>query len=145
MKLLDIAEVAARSGVKPSGLRYYEEKGLIHAATRHGLRRQYGPEVLQQLSIIALAKMAGFSLEEIARMFTTSGRAELPRAELQARSAAMLAQARQLEALADMVRHIAECPAPNHLDCPKFQDLLRMATRAQQEATAPSAPPKRQS
>lgn len=145
MKLLDIAEVAARSGVKPSGLRYYEEKGLIQAATRHGLRRQYGPEVLQQLSIIALAKMAGFSLGEIARMFTPSGRAELPRAELQARSAAMLAQARQLEALADMVRHIAECPAPNHLDCPKFQDLLRMATRAQQQNTAPSAPPKRQS
>lgn len=145
MKLLDIAEVAARSGVKPSGLRYYEEKGLIRAAARNGLRRQYGPEVLQQLSIIALAKMAGFSLEEIARMFTPSGRAELPRAELQARSVAMLAQARQLETLADMVRHIAECPAPNHLDCPNFQELLRMATRVQQQSMATPAPPKRQS
>lgn len=145
MKLLDIGEVSARSGVAPSALRYYEEKGLIHAVARHGLRRQYGAEVLQQLSIIALAKMAGFPLEEIARMFTPSGRPDLPRGDLHARAEEMQAQARQLAALADMVRHVADCPEPNHLDCEKFRALLRMATRAQQQAAATPKPPKRQS
>ncbi|TNJ41119.1 helix-turn-helix domain-containing protein [Phaeobacter sp. B1627] len=134
MKLLDIATVAERSGLKPSTLRYYEEKGLIHALSRHGLRRQYGPEVLQQLALVAMGKMAGFALDEIAAMFGPSGRPEVPRADLQARSDAMLKQARQLEVLAQMLRHVADCPEPNHLECGKFQKLLRLATKAQKRA-----------
>ena len=49
MKFLDIGEVAARTGIKPSALRYYEEAGLIASVSRHGLRRQFPPEVLLQL------------------------------------------------------------------------------------------------
>ena len=41
MELLDIGEVSAQSGVKPSALRYYEEAGLISSVARHGLRRQW--------------------------------------------------------------------------------------------------------
>ena len=37
MKLLDIGEVARRSGVSVSTLRYYEEIGLIESVGRHGL------------------------------------------------------------------------------------------------------------
>lgn len=43
MKLLDIAEVASRSGLPPSTLRFYEQKGLIASVGRHGLRRLFGP------------------------------------------------------------------------------------------------------
>lgn len=68
MKFLDIGEVAARTGIKPSALRYYEEAGLIASVSRHGLRRQFPPEVLLQLKMIAMGKSAGFSLEEIAGM-----------------------------------------------------------------------------
>ncbi|WP_260440806.1 MerR family DNA-binding transcriptional regulator, partial [Pseudomonas aeruginosa] len=39
MRQLDIGEVARRSGVPASTLRYYEEKGLIASSGRHGLRR----------------------------------------------------------------------------------------------------------
>ena len=49
MKLLDIGEVAAQSGINPSALRYYEEAGLISSVSRHGVRRQFPPEVLLQL------------------------------------------------------------------------------------------------
>ena len=69
MKFLDIGEVAQRSGLKPSTLRYYEEAGLIASVTRIGLRRQFPAEVLLQLKLIAMGKSAGFSLEEIAGMF----------------------------------------------------------------------------
>ena len=47
MKLLDIAEVARRSGLPASTLRFYEEKGLIDSVGRHGLRRLFGPDVLE--------------------------------------------------------------------------------------------------
>lgn len=135
MKLLDIGEVAEATGLRVSALRYYEEKGLIEALGRKGLRRQYGPEVLQQLALVALGRQAGFSLDEIGGMFGAGGAPALPRAELKTRAAEMRDQARQLEALAQMLGHVADCPEPNHLDCPKFQKLLKLATRVQRRAT----------
>ena len=60
---MDIAQVARESGVPASTLRYYEEKGLIASTGRHGLRRTFGPQVLERLALIALGQAAGFSLE----------------------------------------------------------------------------------
>jgi DNA-binding transcriptional MerR regulator len=71
---LDIAEVAQRSGVPASTLRFYEEKGLIASIGRRGLRRLFDPGVLERLALIALGRAAGFSLDEIARMFAPDGR-----------------------------------------------------------------------
>jgi DNA-binding transcriptional MerR regulator len=69
MTFPDIAEVARRSGVPASTLRFYEEKGLIMSAGRRGLRRLFEPAVFERLALIALARASGFTLEEIARMF----------------------------------------------------------------------------
>lgn len=125
--LLDIGTVAERSGVAPSTLRYYEEIGLISALARHGLRRQFGPEVLLQLSLIALGKSAGFALSEIAGMFGPDGAPDLPRDDLRARADALDRQIRNLRTLSRTLRHVADCPAPSHLDCPTFRRLVRLA------------------
>ena len=69
---LDIAEVAQRSGVPASALRFYEEKGLIRSIGRRGLRRLFDPGVIEQLALIALGQASGFSLDEIAGMFPRS-------------------------------------------------------------------------
>lgn len=130
MKTLDIAEISRRSGVAASALRYYEELGLITSVGRHGLRRQFGPETLMQLSLITLGKAAGFSLEEIAGMFGPDGQPDLPRDQLHARADALEQQIRELSTLRDAIRHVAECQAPTHLECPKFQQLLRVSSRA---------------
>ena len=61
MTELDIADVVQRAGVPASTLRFYEEKGLIAASGRRGLRRQYDPAVLDRLALIALGRTAGFS------------------------------------------------------------------------------------
>ena len=52
---MDIAEVARRSGVPASALRYYEEKGLIASTGREGLRRTFPDRVLDQLSSLSVA------------------------------------------------------------------------------------------
>lgn len=124
MKFLDIGEVAARSGIKPSALRYYEEAGLISSVSRHGLRRQFPPEVLLQLKLVAMAKSAGFSLQEIAGMFSKTGMPDLPRSLLHEKAADIDAQILVLSALRDTLRHIADCPAPSHMECPTFRRLL---------------------
>jgi DNA-binding transcriptional MerR regulator len=129
MKFLDIGEVAGRSGLSPSTLRYYEEIGLISSLGRHGLRRQFGPEVLLQLALIALGKSAGFSLQEIAGMFGADGTPDLPRADLHARADALEGQIRNLTTLRNALRHVADCPAPSHLECPTFRRLVRLAGR----------------
>ena len=129
MNFLDIGEVSERSGVAPSTLRYYEEIGLISAVGRHGLRRQFAPETLLQLSLIALGKSAGFSLADISGMFGSDGQPDLPRAELHARADDLDRQIRNLTTLRNALRHVADCPAPSHMECPTFRRLVRLAGR----------------
>ncbi|MER6711516.1 helix-turn-helix domain-containing protein [Streptomyces sp. NPDC000877] len=125
---LDIAEVARRAGVPASTLRFYEEKGLIAATGRRGLRRQYDPGVLERLALIALGRTAGFSLDEIARMFAPDGQPRIDRRMLSAKADELDRRIRELGVLRDSLRHAAACPAPSHLECPTFRRLLDEAT-----------------
>lgn len=127
MKFLDIGEVAEKSGIKPSALRYYEEAGLISSVSRHGLRRQFPPEVLLQLKLIAMGKLAGFSLDEIAGMFGRTGMPDLPRDVIHAKADEIDRKIRELMALRDTLRHVADCPAPSHMECPTFRRLVDAA------------------
>lgn len=124
---MDIVEVARQSGLPASTLRHYEAKGLIASIGRSGLRRVFDRSVLQRLALIALGRSAGFSLEEIARMFAPDGKPDIDRALLRAKADEIDASLRRLTALRDGLRHAARCPAPSHLDCPTFQKLLRGA------------------
>jgi DNA-binding transcriptional MerR regulator len=127
MKPLDIATVAKRSGLPASTLRFYEEKGLIASIGRHGLRRTFDTGVLPRLSLIALGRTAGFSLEEIAQMFASDGAPRINRAQLARKADELDRKIRHLTALRDGLRHAAVCPAPSHLECPTFQRLMRVA------------------
>jgi DNA-binding transcriptional MerR regulator len=124
---LDITEVARRSGVPASTLRFYEEKKLIVSVGRRGLRRVFDPGVLERLALIALARAAGFSLDEIARMFAAGGRLRIDRQMLAAKAVELDRTIRELSAVRDGLRHAAVCPAPSHMECPKFRRLLRAA------------------
>lgn len=127
MKILDIGELSKLSGVSTSALRFYEEIGLIRSFTRHGLRRQFGQEVVTQLALISLGKTAGFSLAEIKGMFGGDGSLQLPRANLLSRAAELETQIRRLTSLREALQHVAECPAETHMACPKFKRLVYVA------------------
>ena len=145
MKFLDIGEVAARSGVKPSALRHYESAGLISSVARHGLRRQFPPEVLLQLKLIAMGKSAGFSLDEIAGMFGRNGLPDLPRALLHEKANEIDRQIDDLRALSDTLRHVADCSAPSHMECQTFRGLLDKAGMQSAFALPDRKPVKRKS
>jgi DNA-binding transcriptional MerR regulator len=83
---VDITEVARRSGVPASTLRFYEEKGLIASIGRRALHRVFDPKVLERLALIALGRSAGFSLDEIALMFAPDGRPRIDRRMLAAKA-----------------------------------------------------------
>ena len=61
--LLDIGEVAARSGLAASALRFYEKEEIIVSAERKGLRRQFRPDVLTTLAVVSVCRQAGFTLD----------------------------------------------------------------------------------
>ncbi len=125
---MDIAEVAKRSGMPASKLRYYEEKGLIASVGRHGLRRTFAPAVLEQLALISLGQAAGFSLEEIALMFSADGQPSIDRAMLTAKADQVDTLIKRLQAMSNGLRHAVNCPAPSHMECPSFRRLLKAAS-----------------
>jgi DNA-binding transcriptional MerR regulator len=127
MKLPDIAEVSRRSGIPASTLRFYEEKGLIASAGRHGLRRLFEPAVFERLALIALGQASGFTLEEIATTFCADGRVKIDRDMLSSKADDLDRTIRRLNAMRDGLRHAAVCRAPSHLECPTFRKLLAAA------------------
>jgi DNA-binding transcriptional MerR regulator len=124
---MDISEVARRSGLPASTLRFYEEKRLIASVGRKGLRRLFDPGVLERLALISLGRAAGFSLDEIGRMFASNGQPRIDRGMLAARADELDRTIRKLTAMRESLRHAAVCPAPSHMECPTFQRLLRAA------------------
>ena len=130
MPELDIGDVAQRTGLPVSTLRFYEEKGLIASVGRRGLRRQFNAAVLERLALIALARAAHFSLDEIALMFTPDG-PRLDRKKLAAKAKELDATIHELTAMRDTLRHAAACPARAHMECPTFRRFLRTAMSRQ--------------
>lgn len=124
---MDISEVTQRSGLPPSTLRFYEEKGLISSIGRRGLHRVFDPAVLERLALIAVGRSAGFSLDEIALMFSPDGRPRIDRKMLLAKAEELDRTIRQLTDMRDSLRHAAACRAPSHLECPTFRRILRAA------------------
>ncbi|WP_089155979.1 redox-sensitive transcriptional activator SoxR [Micromonospora sp. NBS 11-29] len=62
---LTIGQLADRSGVAPSALRYYERLGLIHATRTGGNQRRYARTELRRVAFIRISQQVGVSLEEI--------------------------------------------------------------------------------
>jgi DNA-binding transcriptional MerR regulator len=129
MRPLDITEVARRSGVAASTLRFYEKQGLIASTGRRGLRRVFAPGVLERLALIALMRAAGFSLAEIAPMLAPDGQVRIDRRMLAAKAEELESTIGKLSTMLDNLRHAAACPAPSHMECPTFRRHLEYQAR----------------
>ncbi|MBK6487461.1 MAG: helix-turn-helix domain-containing protein [Gemmatimonadetes bacterium] len=142
---VDIGEVARRSGVAASALRFYEKKGLISSNGRDGLRRQFAPDVIERLALIALGRSAGLSLDEIARMVVVDGRPRIDRLLLADRADEIEGRIRRMKAVRDGLRHAAECRAADHMECPTFRRLLSAAAAKARRPTTSSLAARRES
>ena len=63
--LLTIGEISERSGVAPSALRFYEERGLVTAERTPSGHRRYPRSVLRRVAFIVFAQRVGLTLDEI--------------------------------------------------------------------------------
>jgi DNA-binding transcriptional MerR regulator len=122
--LVPIGELARRTGVATSALRYYEQLGLLSPAGRAGQRRHYQESSAERVALIRLYQDAGFTLAEIGRLLAAGSRdhgwtqlAELKIAELDTR----IADAQRARKL---VNHALECPHRDLFTCPRFRSAL---------------------
>lgn len=129
MRDIDIAELSLRSGLRASALRYYEEKGLIVSTGRRGLKRLFDPEVLERLSLIALGRASGFSLEEIAAMLGGATEPVIDKARLKARADEIGRRIEELSRMRQGLLHASACAAPTLMACAKFRRIVRFAGR----------------
>ena len=77
MDELTIGEVARRSGVRATTIRYYESISVLPSPRRANGRRRYDPAILERLAFIGVAQRLGFSLAEIGLLFAQSEQAPL--------------------------------------------------------------------
>lgn len=123
---LSIGEVARRTGRHPSSIRYYEQIGLLPAATRVAGRRVYGQDALRTLAVIETGQRAGLTLEEIKALLAASpaDTAAIERlrevAERKLPEIAALIERSLL--VRDWLECAARCECPSLDQCPLFDD-----------------------
>ena len=78
MDLLTIGDFAARAGVAPSALRYYEKEGLIRSTRTGGNQRRYLRSELRRVAFIKIAQQVGVSLDEIRDVLATLPESRTP-------------------------------------------------------------------
>jgi MerR family transcriptional regulator, redox-sensitive transcriptional activator SoxR len=95
---LSIGEVAQRTGLRASALRYYEESGLLPAPARVKGRRVYDDQVIRRIDGLRFAQEAGFTLKEIKVLFQGSGAKSTLSARWQSMARKKLLELEQLAA-----------------------------------------------
>jgi MerR family redox-sensitive transcriptional activator SoxR len=118
-ELLAIGEVARRSGMSVSRIRFYEWRGVLAEPQRHAGKRRYSPDVLTQLAIIDAAQRVGFSLEEIKDLVW--GRGDPAHERLRQLAIHKLPEIDELIERATAVRHLLDicstCECESIADC----------------------------
>lgn len=69
MSRLTISEAAREVGLRPSAIRYYEQRGILPPPERTSGRRRYDRTALYRLAVLQRAREAGFALDEIRTLF----------------------------------------------------------------------------
>jgi DNA-binding transcriptional MerR regulator len=123
VKIMDIADVRSRTGLSAAALHHYEEVGLITPVGRTGLRRQYGPEIVEALAVIALCQSVGFSLQEIGELMVR--RHDLAwKSLVKAKLDQTTDRLRMLEQTRDGLQHALDCSSRDIMRCEHFRFRL---------------------
>ena len=119
--------MARRAGIASSAIRYYEDEGLIPRAERRSGRRVYDESILDRLTLIAVAKSAGFTVAEIKRLLGGFARRTPPGVRWRALAERKLEELDRRIAEAERMKRVLD--AVVRCECPTFEDCSRALKR----------------
>ncbi|MEO6082294.1 MAG: MerR family transcriptional regulator [Umezawaea sp.] len=118
---LTIGELASRTGVATSALRYWEELGLLPAPARVSGQRRYPPSAVGLVGVVLLLRNVGFTLQEVKAFIAARPLAGGGWRELYQRKLAELDQRiAQAQAARTAIAHGLSCPHEDILECSNF-------------------------
>lgn len=123
MDQISIGEAASRLQMSASALRYYDERGLVHPASRRSGRRMYGREELRRLAFLKIVHRLGVPLDTAAAVLAAPGEQwrDCVREQI-AELDTVIAQARAAQ---QFLGHAMNCPADDPTrDCPVMTEAL---------------------
>lgn len=126
--LLSIGELAERTAVPASALRYYDELGLVRPATRTSGRRRYAESAVNDVGMILLFREVGFTLSEIGR-FISAGERSSRRQIIDQKLAELAEQEHRIEVARAALEHGRRCPAGDPLKCQRFWSIIEDRAR----------------
>jgi len=118
--VLAIGELAERTGVAITALRYYGELGLVRPAARIGGQRRYDEDAVKQVAIVLLLRDVGFTLQEIGTLVAGGSWRQLAKAKL----GELEEQAANISAARVALEHALDCPAKEPAACPRFWAIV---------------------
>lgn len=127
--MMNISEVAKRTGLTAKSVRLYEEKGLIQPPLRsENGYRNYGQSHVDDLLLIARCKRVGFTLDECKAMLALANDPERSSSAVKERAQVKLKQVtlklQELTLIKEQLdAWIRECPGDENSECPIIDDL----------------------
>ncbi len=123
-RYLTIGELAKRTGVATSALRYYEELGLIPAPVRVSGQRRYPESAVGLVGVILLLRDVGFSLRESKAFLASRTQAVDSWRRLTQRKLANLdEQIAKAQTAKEAITHALHCPHDDITTCPNFTNV----------------------
>jgi MerR family transcriptional regulator, redox-sensitive transcriptional activator SoxR len=140
--MLTIGQVASRTGLRASAIRYYEAQGLLPRPSRQAGKRMYSSSILDRLAVIELAKIAGFGLSEIRVLLShvESGEPSAAwRTLLPAKAVEIDAQMDRLVRMKDILAKLNACTCATLEECGRAYIQARLS-QASNQRVQPLAP-----
>ncbi|HTO86993.1 MAG TPA: MerR family transcriptional regulator [Thermoanaerobaculia bacterium] len=131
-----IGELARRSGLRPSAIRYYEQVGLLPRAVRRSGRRDFDDQSQAVLAVVQLAKETGFTLAEIRRLLTEFGEQRWRRLA-DRKLAEIRATVERLGMMTVLLEKLLRCKCPDVEFCGRV--IRRNAAVGKARARAPAS------
>ena len=121
---LTIGELATRTGVATSALRYYEELGLLPAPGRVSGQRRYPNSAVGLVGVILLLRDVGFSLGESKAFLGSRTQADSWRGLAQRKLADLDQQIAKAQTAKEAITHALHCPYDDITTCPTSSKVI---------------------
>jgi DNA-binding transcriptional MerR regulator len=121
---MSIGELATRTGVAVTALRYYDEVGLVRPQARASGQRRYTESAVRAVGVVLFLRDIGFSLADINELVASKPRRDRWSALVDRKLADLGEQEHRLRVARTALEHARSCPSHDPSRCPRFWSII---------------------